>query len=298
MIWQTHLNEAAMAVFGYVRVSTAEQASDDRSSLETQRRKISAAAEMASIEVTEFIEELGISGSLPLALRPAGGPLLTRMRAGDRLIVAKLDRAFRNADDALATSRQLQARGIDLVIVDMGSDPVTQNGVSRLFFGMLALVAEFERERIRERVTEGKAAKRRAGGHIGGAVPFGFRKVGTGRAARLEADEMQQAALADAYIMSNKRQSSRAISTALQERHGLTVSHVTVRAALVRERNLQHEAANRYREVFGHIPEGVRSNQLQPALTRKLLEAVERRRRLTPAEIDAACRSLMEVAGE
>ena len=52
-----------MAVFGYVRVSTAEQAADDRSSLETQRRKILAAAELAGLKVDEIIEEPGVSGT-------------------------------------------------------------------------------------------------------------------------------------------------------------------------------------------------------------------------------------------
>jgi putative DNA-invertase from lambdoid prophage Rac len=86
----------------------------------------------------------------------------------------------------------------------MGSEPVTQNGVSRMFFGMLALVAEFERERIKERSAEGRAAKRRHGGHIGGSTPFGFRKIGTGRAARLEPDPVQQAALAEMRALAAK----------------------------------------------------------------------------------------------
>src|SRR3954469_18636724 len=173
-----------MAAYGYTRVSTAEQAADDRTSLETQRRKIGAAAELAGLPVDEIIEEAAASGSRPLAERPAGGPLLTRLRKGDTLIVAKLDRAFRNAADALATAEQLKAQKIDLIIADMGSEPVTQNGVSRMFFGMLALVAEFERERLRERLTDGRSAKKATDGHIGGQTPFGFRKVGVGRAAK------------------------------------------------------------------------------------------------------------------
>lgn len=147
----------------------------------------------------------------------------------------KLDRAFRNAADALATAERLKARKIDLIVADMGSEPVTQNGVSRMFFGMLALVAEFERERIRERSAEGRAAKRQNGGHIGGSAPFGFRKVGTGRAARLELDPVQQAALSDIRKLAAKGLASRAIAAAVQARHGLAVTHVTVLAALARE---------------------------------------------------------------
>ena len=74
-----------------------------------------------------------MSGSKPLAERPEGGPLLARLGKGDVLIVAKLDRAFRNAADALATAERLKARKVDLIVADMGSEPVTQNGVSRMF---------------------------------------------------------------------------------------------------------------------------------------------------------------------
>src|ERR671917_2564176 len=124
-----------MAAYGYVRVSSAEQAGNDRTAL---------------------------------AERPGGRELLAVLRPGDTVIVAKLDRAFRNAADALATAETWKKRGVDLIVADMGTEPVTQNGVSRMFFGMLALVAQFERERIAERTAEGRAAKRRAGGHIGG----------------------------------------------------------------------------------------------------------------------------------
>lgn len=224
-----------MAVYGYTRVSTAEQAADDRTSLETQRQKITQAAAAGDLTVDTFINEAGVSGSKPLAERPVGGLLLAELRKGDTLIVAKLDRAFRNAADALVTAETLKARKVDLIISDMGSEPVTQNGVSRMFFGMLALVAEFERDRMRERATEGRTAKRQAGGHIGGTAPFGFRKEGAGRAARLEPDPAQQAALATVRELGKLGVASRAIAAAVRDRHGLAVSHVTVRAALTRE---------------------------------------------------------------
>jgi DNA invertase Pin-like site-specific DNA recombinase len=224
-----------MTVFGYTLVSTTEQAADDRTSLATQRRKIAAAAELAGLAIDEIVEEAGVSGSRPLSERPSGGLLLARLRKGDTLIVAKLDRAFRNAADALATAEQLKAQKIDLVVADMGSEPVTQNGVSRMFFGMLALVAEFERERIRERLADGRSAKKATDGHIGGQTPFGFRKVGVGRAAKLEKVPEQQEAIATIHTLAQQGMASRAIAAAVQALHGLKVSHVTVRALLTRD---------------------------------------------------------------
>lgn len=224
-----------MAVYGYTRVSTAEQGADDRSSLEAQRQRINQATAAGGLTVDAFVEEVGVSGNKPLAERPVGGPLLAKLAKGDTLVVAKLDRGFRNAADALATAEALKARKVDLVVADMGSEPVTQNGVSRMFFGMLALVAEFERDRLRERLADGRTAKRGGGGHIGGSAPFGFRKEGVGRTARLEPDPEQQAALASIRRMAAEGMASRPIAAAVRDQHGLTVSHVTVRAALARE---------------------------------------------------------------
>lgn len=221
-----------MGVYGYTRVSTAEQAADDRTSLETQRRKIAAAAELAGLALDGVVDEPGVSGAKPLAERPEGGALLNRLQRGDTLIVSRLDRAFRNAADALATAERLKARKVDLIVADMGSEPVTQNGVSRMFFGMLALVAEFERERTRERLGDGRAAKRAAGGHIGGTAPFGWRKVGAGRAARLEPDPAQQEAIGTMRTLATAGASLRSIAGEVRQRHGFAVSHLAVRNAL------------------------------------------------------------------
>jgi len=231
-----------MAAFGYVRVSSAEQAGDDRTSLDTQRRKVAAVAELGGLAVERVVEEPGVSGGTALGERPGGRELLAALRPGDTVIVAKLDRAFRNAADALAMAETWKRRGVDLIVADMGTEPVTQNGVSRMFFGMLALVAEFERERIKERSAEGRAAKRRAGGHIGGAAPFGYRKLGAGRAARLEPDPAQQVAIRTMRELAAAGLASRVIAAAVRERHGIAVSHVTVQSVLARMED-QVEAA-------------------------------------------------------
>jgi DNA invertase Pin-like site-specific DNA recombinase len=221
-----------MATYGYLRVSTAEQAADDRSSLEAQRRKIEAVAQLADLILDRVFEEPGVSGGKPLAERPSGSELTRILMKGDTLIVAKLDRAFRNAADALAMAEQWKRRGIDLIIADMGSEPVTHNGVSKMFFGMLALVAEFERERIKERLAEGRSGKKAKGGHVGGTAPFGYRVEGKGREARLVPVPEQQAAIATVHELAGQGQSLRAIAAEVLQRHRLSVSHMTVRAVL------------------------------------------------------------------
>jgi DNA invertase Pin-like site-specific DNA recombinase len=124
--------------------------------------------------------------------RPAGARLCAALEPGALVVGSKLDRIFRSASDALQTVDSWKKCGVDLILVDAGSEPVSSNGASKLFFSILASVAEFERGRIRERMLEGKAGKKARGGAIGGNAPYGFRKVGEGRAAMLEADEGEQ----------------------------------------------------------------------------------------------------------
>ena len=97
------------------------------------------------------------------------------------IIPAKLDRLFRDALDALEKLKDLKTKGVSLILVDMGLTPVTDNGVAKMFFTMLAGFAELERDRIRTRTADGRKCKRDKGGHIGGTAPFGYEIVGMGK---------------------------------------------------------------------------------------------------------------------
>lgn len=215
-----------MSAYGYVRVSTAEQVSG--SSLEEQERKIRGIALIRGGELERIYREAGASGSQPLESRPIGRELYQSLKPGDTLIVAKLDRAFRNAADAMSKADVWRKTGINLIIVDMGSEPVTGNGVAKMFFGMLALVAEFERDRILERTKDGREAKAARGGHTGGTAPFGYCVVGAGKGAQLVALPEEQAAIK--FIQENTPDRSlRDLAKELHARHGIRVSHETIR---------------------------------------------------------------------
>ena len=90
------------------------------------------------------------------------------------VLTPKLDRMFRSALDALNVLGSLRKGGISLHMIDLGGD-VTGNGVSKLVFTILSAVAEAERDRTRERVTETKRDQRRRGRYLGGTPPFGWR---------------------------------------------------------------------------------------------------------------------------
>ena len=185
-------------IFTYARVSSIEQAAEGNASIPEQLRKGKALASMRGVpgkDVITFIDK-GISGSVPLAFRPQGKEMLEAAQAGDVICASKMDRLFRSAIDALQTAEELKQRGVDLVLIDISTDPVTGNGTGKLFFSILAVMAEFERDRIRERTEEGRRGKRARRGFMGGGVPLGFRVVGKGRDAQLEEDAREQAALA------------------------------------------------------------------------------------------------------
>lgn len=186
-------------IFCYARVSTLGQADDGAASIPEQLRMGRALATMRGAKQAECVNfiDRGISGSVPLVLRPEGKEMLAAAQKGDVIVAAKMDRLFRSAIDALQTAEELKKRGVDLVLLDIGSDAVTGNGVGKMFFGIIACVAEFERDRIRERTEEGRRAKRARQGYMGGrAAPIGFKVVGKGREAQLEEDEGEQEMLA------------------------------------------------------------------------------------------------------
>jgi putative DNA-invertase from lambdoid prophage Rac len=223
-----------MATYGYIRVSTAEQA--EGTSLEDQKRRIGGLAAAADLTLDVCFEDVGVSGSVPLANRPEGARLCAALKAGDSIVVAKLDRLFRSAADALAMAETFKKRGVDLYILDMGTEPVTANGASRMFFGMLALVAEFERTRIKERLEDGRQGKAAKGGHIGGTAPFGYRVEGTGKAAVLVPVPAEQEALETIRQARNEGLSLRRIAELVHERHGLSISHMAVKRVLAADK--------------------------------------------------------------
>src|SRR5271166_2698293 len=96
-----------MAVYGYCRVSTLKQASEGES-LEVQRRQIEGYALMHGLTVDDIVVEDGVSGSVPVAERPKGGPLFAGLAKGDVVIAPKLDRLFRSALDALTVVEDLR----------------------------------------------------------------------------------------------------------------------------------------------------------------------------------------------
>lgn len=202
-----------MRVFGYCRVSTADQA-DDGSSLASQRQQITGYAMMKGWQVADFFVEAGVSGSVPLVDRPEGQRLLGIARKGDVVITAKLDRMFRSANDALDTLEEFKDQGTALHMIDLGGD-VTGNGISKMVFTILAAVAEGERDRIRERIRDAKRHLTAQGVFSGGKRPFGFDIVAEGDIKRLVRNEAEQAIITRMQAMRGEGATYREVGAAI-----------------------------------------------------------------------------------
>jgi DNA invertase Pin-like site-specific DNA recombinase len=220
-----------MATYGYARVSTIGQV--DGTSLSEQERKLNAVAEARGEPLARVFVEEAVSGAMPLNERPKGRELYAALQPGDTLIVMKLDRLFRNTADALERTADWKRRGIHLISVDLGLEPITGNGVGKFVFTLLAAFAEMERERIAERVLEGKRAKRAKGGHIGGTAPFGWRVVGSGKDARLEPVQREQEAIRTIRRGRETGMSHRALAELAKDVHGVQISHEAIRKMLL-----------------------------------------------------------------
>lgn len=172
--------KAERKAVAYIRVSTLEQATEGVS-LDAQEARIRAYCIAAGLELVAVIREEGVSGSVPLARRPAGVELarLVARRAAAHVVAVKLDRVFRDAVDALEQSRAWDRAGVALHLVDCGGQAIdTRSAVGRMFLTMLAACAELERNLTAER-TAAALAHKKANREAYSPTPYGFDRDGS-----------------------------------------------------------------------------------------------------------------------
>jgi len=128
-------------IFAYARVSTTDQTTVN------QAAEIAAAG--FAVEPHRIIAET-VSGSVAASERPGFSKLMDRLETGDVLIVTKLDRLGRNAMDVRATVEALAARGVRVHCLALGGVDLT-SPAGKMTMGVIAAVAEFERDLIIER---------------------------------------------------------------------------------------------------------------------------------------------------
>src|SRR3954447_576980 len=131
-------------LLGYARVST------DKQSLDLQLDALRAARVTDDHMWTEKM-----SGKRDD--RPQLADLLRYARTGDTVVVWRLDRLGRSLSHIVRTIAELTGRGIHVRSITDGADSSTSTG--RLMIGILASLAEYERELINERSAAARAAR-------------------------------------------------------------------------------------------------------------------------------------------
>jgi len=163
----------------YIRVSTQEQAIGGVS-LKDQEAKLKAYCQLTDLEPVKVIREEGISAAKPLGTRPGGQELLNMVKRGEvgHVVALKLDRLFRDAEDALRESKAWDKASIALHLVDMGGQALnTASAMGRFFLNTMAGFAELERNLISER-TEAAMQYKKKHREAYSPVPFGFDREG------------------------------------------------------------------------------------------------------------------------
>jgi len=154
---------------GYVRVSTTGQAVDGVS-LAAQRARIEAWSVATGSDLAAVHVDAGLSGGRA-DNRPGLQAAITEACATrGALVVYSLSRLARSTRDAIAIAEKLERSGADLVSLTENID--TTGAVGKLFFRMMAALAEFERDQIAERTTDALRHKKRNGERVG-RIPFG-----------------------------------------------------------------------------------------------------------------------------
>jgi site-specific DNA recombinase len=165
-------------IASYLREST------DRQDIETQRTLIREHCAKNNIVFQEFADD-GVSGTVPFNKRPQSGKLLEAAKLGkvQEVIVYRFDRLGRDHADTYMAIGELLKRGVKVNSLKEGVAENTASG--RLKTGIHTLFSAYERDSIVERSVDASRRLAAEGTWMGGIVPYGFRKSGEGKQARL-----------------------------------------------------------------------------------------------------------------
>jgi putative DNA-invertase from lambdoid prophage Rac len=132
-------------VFAYCRVSKKE--------LTTQNQVQQIASAGFAVDPKRIIEET-ISGASASAQRPQFQKLVDRLESGDVLLVTKIDRLGRDVIDVCSTVKKLEAMGVRVHCLQLGGADLT-SAAGKMTMGIMASVAQFERDLLIERTNAG-----------------------------------------------------------------------------------------------------------------------------------------------
>ena len=197
---------------GYIRVSLEKQA-DNGISLEAQKARIEAYAELYGLDVIAVDVDAGESAK-PLD-REGLQRALGRLETGEAeaLLIVKLDRLTRSVRDLGLLLEQYFSNGTAYTLMSVNENLDTRTASGRLVLNVLASVSQWERETIGERTSEALKHKASIGEYTGGIVPYGY--VLSRDGVRLTPNPDEQKVIKRAIRLRKRGYSLRAIAEAL-----------------------------------------------------------------------------------